>query len=125
MAASRLVVAVVDDEAEVCKALHRLLSASNFSVATFASGQAFLDSLPASRPDCLLLDLQMPNLSGHEVQCELARAGVRLPVVIITAYDEADSRARCLKAGATAYLLKPVDEQALLSAIAQAVGDAS
>jgi FixJ family two-component response regulator len=122
---SSLLIAVVDDEAAVRKAIARLLSASRLKVKTFASGQEFLDSLAASYPDCLVLDLHMPGLSGLDVQRQLARTGKRLPLVIITAYDESESRTQCLAAGAAAYLLKPLDDQALLDAIASAVRDCS
>ena len=114
-------VAVVDDEATVRKALGRLLSASGLAVETFATGQAFLDSLQLRQPDCLVLDLHMPGLTGFAVQRELARTAVRLPIVIITANDDADWRVQCLAAGAAEYLLKPLDGPALLDAITRAV----
>jgi FixJ family two-component response regulator len=118
-------IAVVDDEPSVRKALRRLLSASGHEVKTFASGQEFLEGFAAWRPDCLVLDLHMPGLSGLEVQKELARIGDSLPIVIITAFDDPESRAQCLAAGATAYLLKPFDDQALLDAIANAIESSS
>ena len=118
-----LLVALVDDEATVRKAIGRLLAASNMVVETFATGQEFLDSLSGRRPDCVVLDLHMPGLTGLAVQKELARAAIGLPVVIITAYDDAESRGQCLAAGAAAYLLKPLDGQTLLDAIARSVGN--
>lgn len=124
MAKSHPVVAVVDDEEPVRKALWRLLRAAGFAAETFASGRDFLDSLPARRPDCLILDLQMPGLTGLEVLRELARAGERLPAVVVTAHDEPQSQAQCLSAGAAAYLCKPLEARVLLDAIAAAVGDA-
>src|SRR5262245_19007606 len=117
-------VAVVDDEATVRKALRRLLAASGLAVETFASGQEFLDSLARQKPDCVILDLHMPGLTGLGVQRELARTGVRLPPVIITAYDDAEWRVQCLDAGAAHYLLKPLDGRTLLDAIATAVDKA-
>jgi FixJ family two-component response regulator len=118
-------VAVVDDEVSVRRALGRLLAASNLAVETFVSGQEFLDSLADHRPDCLILDLHMPGLTGLGVQRELACAGIRLPIVIITAYDGPELRAQCLAAGAAEYLLKPLDDQTLLEAIARAVAKPS
>lgn len=115
-------VAVVDDELSVRKALGRLLMASNIDVETFASGREFLDSLSSRRPDCVLLDLHMPGLSGLDVQRELTNGGIGVPVVIITAQDDAERRAGCLAAGAAAYLLKPLDERILLDAIGKAAG---
>jgi len=117
-----LLVALVDDEASVRKAIGRLLTAANMSVQAFATGQEFLDALPGRRPDCAVLDLHMPGLTGLAVQHALARAEIELPVVIITAYDETESREQCLAAGAAAYLLKPLDEKTLLDAIRRAVG---
>ncbi len=113
-------VAVVDDEPSVRKALGRLLTASNMDVETFASGQEFLDSLSSRHPDCVVLDLHMPELTGLDVQRGLARASVGVPIVIVTAHDDAERRTRCLAAGAAAYLLKPLDEHTLLDAIGKA-----
>ena len=118
-------VAVVDDDESVRKALRRLLVASNLSVETFGSGDEFLASLCAHSPDCLILDLHMPGLTGLELQMQIARLGLRIPIVIITAYDESDTQAKCLLAGAAAYLQKPLDGQVLLDAVANAVGDRS
>lgn len=116
-------IAVVDDDASVRKAIARLLVAFGLRAEAFASGQEFLASLASIQPACLVLDLHMPGLTGLDVQNELTRAGKRLPVVIITAYDEPEARAECLAAGAAAFLLKPIDDQVLLDAIAKAVGN--
>lgn len=110
-------VAIVDDDPGVLKALARLLRTHALSVATFESGQQFLASLPQSRPDCLILDLQMPEMDGLDVQLDLARRGIRIPTIIITAHDEAGIRERCRSAGAIAYLAKPVPQAALFAAI--------
>jgi FixJ family two-component response regulator len=120
----QLRVAVVDDEASVRKALRRLLCASGLAAETFASGQEFLEWRKNHRVDCVVLDLQMPGLTGLEVQQHLLRAGVRLPVVIITGHDEPTTHAQCLSAGAAAYLCKPLDDEVLLAAISQAVDNA-
>jgi FixJ family two-component response regulator len=119
--AETLLVAVVDDEPSVRKAIRRLLIASNLQVETFASGEEFLRSLCAHTPDCLILDLHMPGLTGLEIQRQIARLGVQLPVVVITAYDDAESHAQCLAAGAAAYLHKPLDDRVLLDAVTAAV----
>jgi FixJ family two-component response regulator len=102
----------------VRKALTRVLSASHISSKTYESGQQFLDSLASHKPDCVVLDLHMPGLSGHEVQNALKRADGSVPVIFITAFDDAEARKKCLASGACAYLLKPLDEQVLLNAIA-------
>lgn len=122
MIRQRPLIAVVDDEESVRKSLRRLLVASELDATVYASGQEFLDSLGGRQPDCLVLDLQMPGLTGLEVQRALARARVRFPTIIITAHDEPETRARCLAAGAVAYLCKPLHDELLLEAITTAVG---
>ena len=114
-------VAIVDDDSAVRKALARLLCASAIEARTFSSGREFLDSLPSGTPDCLIVDLQMPEMTGLELQLELARTGARLPTIIITAHNDAGLRERCLAAGAAAYLLKPLDEGTLISTIGATV----
>jgi FixJ family two-component response regulator len=81
------VIAVVDDEESVRKAMARVLQASKFDARGFESGGDFLKAWHFDRPDCLLLDLQMPGLSGMEVQQSLRMAGAQFPIVIITAHD--------------------------------------
>ena len=122
MIRQRPLIAVVDDEESVRKSLRRLLVASELDATVYASGQEFLDSLGARQPDCLVLDLQMPGLTGLEVQRALAGARVRFPTIIITAHDEPETRARCLAAGVVAYLCKPLHDELLLETIATAVG---
>ena len=119
MEANKLLISVVDDDAAVRKALRRLLSSVDMSVATFDSGQAFLESLAVQSPDCLILDMHMPSISGLEVLHELSRIGAGVPTIVITAYDERATE--CLTAGAQIYLRKPVDDHVLLSAIESAI----
>jgi len=114
-------VAIVDDEESIRKALKRLLRAANLEAESFSSGAAFLDSLATRRPDCLILDLHMPGMTGLHVLERLKQSGTHLPTIVITAYDEPESRTRCLVAGAAAYLRKPLDSRLLLDAIADAV----
>jgi len=115
-------VAVVDDEESIRKSLRRLFMAADLDAVVYASGQEFLDSLRGRRPDCLVLDLQMPGLTGLEVQRILIGAGVRFPTIIITGHDEPETRARCLAAGVAAYLCKPLHDEMLLEAIAEVMG---
>lgn len=110
-------IAVIDDEESVGKALVRLLEARGYAARAFTSGADFLRELPAYRPDCILLDLQMGELSGTDVQRTLNRAGEAIPVIILTAYDSPTSRAECLREGAIAYLRKPVEERLLREAL--------
>ena len=113
-------VAVVDDEELVRRALTRLLRSAGMAVRAFGSGQEFLAGRRAEPLDCLVLDLNMPGLTGLEVQRCLQQFGERLPTIIITAQDDPTIRAQCLAAGASACLCKPLDRQTLLDAIAQA-----
>jgi FixJ family two-component response regulator len=117
----RLVIAVVDDEEGVRKALRRLFLATNIDGRTFETGEAFLVSLATVRPDCVVLDLQMPGMTGLDILERLAASDAQLPAVVITAYDEPGSRERCLAAGASAYLRKPLDEHILLDTIEDAI----
>jgi FixJ family two-component response regulator len=114
-------IAVVDDDAAVRKAMVRLLRAAGFNPRGFGSGQEFLQSWLTDRPDCLVLDLQMPGLAGSEVQRTLRLAAAHLPTIVITAHDEPGTRAECMELGAIAYLLKPLDQQALLEALNRAL----
>jgi FixJ family two-component response regulator len=125
MVKARPRVAVVDDDESVRKALQRLLRASDLDADTFASAQDFLASLPhAPLPDCLVLDLQMPGTSGLDLQRRLVRTGPQIPTVAITGHDEPGMEARCLAAGARAYLRKPLEAGTLLAAIAAAIDPA-
>jgi FixJ family two-component response regulator len=114
-------VAVVDDEESVRRALGRLVRSAGFGVETFASGVEFMQSLQLHRPDCVVLDVRMPQVSGFEVQAALVRSGFDLPVLILTGDDSPESRERTLSQGARAYLRKPVDDATLIAAIRGAV----
>jgi FixJ family two-component response regulator len=116
-----LAIAVVDDEAPVRKALGRLLRASGFGVETFGSGEEFLDSLKMRHPDCAVLDLHLPGLSGLDIKQQLTRKNISMPCIVITGKDEVGNHERALACGVAAYLCKPVDEHLLLAAIAWAV----
>ena len=105
-------------------ALRRLLRSAGFVVETFESGAEFLESLSQHAPDCVVLDLHMPQVNGFAVQAELTSKGLRVPVVVITGHDDALSCERALAGGASAYLRKPVDDQTLLTAIASAIASA-
>jgi FixJ family two-component response regulator len=111
-------VAVVDDEEPVRKAIERLLRSAGMDVETFASGPEFLDVVCNRQPDCVVLDLHMPEMTGFEVQAKLAESNARLPVIIITGHHTSESHSRALAGGASAYLSKPVSEHVLLDAIA-------
>ena len=117
MGLQALLVAVVDDEPAVRCALERLLSSVGMRVEPYESGAAFLASLDDHQPDCVVLDLHMPGLSGFDVQQAVAHREHAVPIVVITGHDTPTARARAIGAGASSYLCKPVDDEALLSAI--------
>jgi FixJ family two-component response regulator len=121
MAVPGTLVSIVDDETAVRKALRRLCVASDLRAETFASGEKFIDSLASTCPDCVVLDLHMPGLSGLDVLHKLAVSSKRIPTIVITAHDEPGTHAQCLAAGAAEYLRKPVDGQIRLAAITRAL----
>ncbi len=114
-------IAVVDDDDSVRRALSRLLRCSNFDVLTFASGQEFINSLRGHRPDCVILDFQMPELTGGDVQCLLSLAEIQLPIIIMTAYDHPVMREECLRRGAVACIAKCDLQDHLIVTIAAAM----
>jgi FixJ family two-component response regulator len=122
---TRLLVAVVDDEEAIRIALRRLLRSASMNVETFSSGAEFLESMKQHEPDCVVLDLHMPQVNGFAVQARLAETGSQVPVVVVTGHDTSENRERALAGGAAAYLRKPVDDQALLEAIQQATNASS
>src|SRR5262245_38741562 len=118
-------IAVVDDDGAVRKALTRLLETSSYDVRAFEAAGDFIADLVHGVPVCALIDLQMPNMTGLELQHYLAGAGIDIPTIVITAHDEPGGRERCMAAGATAYLLKPLRKAVLMAAIDNAIGRAS
>jgi FixJ family two-component response regulator len=114
-------IAIVDDDAAVRKALMRLLKTSSYDVRTFGRASEFIADLAHGVPACALIDLQMPDMTGLELQQYLVGAGVKIPTIVITAHDEPGSRRRCIAAGAAAYLLKPLRKAALIAAIDAAI----
>jgi FixJ family two-component response regulator len=110
-------VAIVDDDASLRKALERLLQAHSYVTRTYESARAFIDSLRHDTPVCLVVDLQMPEMTGLDLQLQLLSDGIKIPTIVITAHDEGSARQRCEAAGALAYLLKPVQGATLIAAI--------
>jgi FixJ family two-component response regulator len=110
-------IAVLDDDEPVRKAVVRLLRAAGFSARSFASGGELLADWVAARPQCLVLDLQMPGTSGLDVQRSLRCAGEAVPTILMTASDESDLLDECMAAGACVCLKKPLEEEQLLAAL--------
>jgi FixJ family two-component response regulator len=116
-----LVIAIVDDDPSVLRALQRLLELNGYMVESFVSAQGFLDASTRCHPACLVLDVHL-NGSGFELQARLAAAGIKIPTIFITAHDDDATRRRIEASGAVAHFWKPVDRQALLDAIHRAIG---
>jgi len=110
-------IAIVDDDASVLKALARLLRARALRAKTYNSAQDFLVNLSEELPKCLIVDLQMPKMSGLDLLQHLTRERVQIPSIVITARDDHGLRESCKSAGAIAFLLKPIEYAALFSAI--------
>lgn len=114
-------IAVVDDDDSIRRALSRLLRACSFEVVEFPTGQAFIESLTDQRPVCVVLDYQMPGLTGGDVQRVLMLAEIHLPIIIMTAYDHSEIREECLGNGAVACLTKCDLQTHLIVAIEAAI----
>ena len=112
---------VVDDDDAIRTAVSRLLRASGYRVAAYASALDFLDERDTDGADCILLDINMPGMNGLELQRRLASDPHPLPVVFLTSQAEGRTRAAALAAGAAAFLVKPVERIALLAAIERAL----
>jgi FixJ family two-component response regulator len=114
---------VVDDEAPGRTALRRLLRLTEYDVAEFASGEAFLASLEARHPDCVVLDIHMPGLSGFDVQARLQAMHADVPVIFITASDDPDLDRLAREAGGRRLLRKPFSNDDLLATVGAALRD--
>ena len=114
-------VIIVDDDREVRQALRVLLESMQFSVEAFASARRFLNSFDASRPGCLLLDLQMPGVGGLQLLEQLGRESIHPPVIFLSAYGDAPTVVQAMKAGAVDFIEKPCHDQQLREAIQEAL----
>lgn len=112
---------LVDDEAELRKALTRLLQAEGYRVAAFGSAEEFLETKPATAGGCLVLDMAMPGISGLGLQQQLTGEGNTVPIIFLTGRSDIPMSVRALKAGATDFLTKPVDAAKLLPAVRAAL----
>ena len=111
------VVVVIDDDASVRSALKELFESVGLKVKLYASGSAFLEDRIPDATSCLVLDVRLPETSGLNVQEELARADVHLPIVFVTGHGDIPMAVRAMKAGAVDFLIKPLRSQDLLDAI--------
>lgn len=108
---------IVDDDRGVRQAVQDLVESVGLLAESFATSQEFLDRAPTAGPSCLVLDVRLPQMSGLDFQRKLARAGIRIPIIFITAHGDIPMSVRALKAGAVEFLAKPFRDQDLLDAI--------
>jgi FixJ family two-component response regulator len=121
MAEPTEIVFVVEDDASVRRALGALVRLAGLTVQTFPSAQEFLAFSRPDVPSCLVLDVQLPGLSGLDLQEELAKADVRIPIIFLTGHGDIPMTVRAMKAGALEFLTKPFDDEDLLEAIGVAI----
>lgn len=117
-------IAVVDDDLSVCRAVKRLIRSAGMEADTFTSGQEFIDLLegmPRLEVDCLVLDVQMPGMGGLDVQRRLETKEPHIPVIFITAHDDSDVRQRAMAAGAVAFLRKPFNDDLFIRTVEEAL----
>ncbi len=112
---------IVDDDTGTRESLKNLIRSAGLSAQTFSSAQEFLAAERPKAPGCLVLDVQLPGLSGLDLQQELAKAGVKIPIIFITGHGDISTSVRAIKAGAVEFLTKPVNREDLLRAIQQAI----
>lgn len=115
------VVFIIDDDSSVRRSLERLLKSVGLATESFASAKEFLHRGHWEEPGCLVLDVRMPEISGLDLQEQLAKVGICLPIIFISGHGTVPMSVRAMKAGAMDFLMKPFDEQDLLDAIQRAL----
>ncbi len=118
---SSATIAIVDDDPSVREGLSSLIRSAGLKVETFASAQEFLARPDDETPSCIVLDLQLPGLSGLDLQKRMAEAGLEIPIVFLTGHGNIPASVQAMKAGAVEFLTKPFDDEELLRAIQEAV----
>lgn len=121
MSAVDSVVYVVDDDVSSRQSLEFLVRASGYTVRAFSSSKEFLASPRPEMPACLVLDVRMPGLTGLELQEELAKMGVRIPIIFMTGHGDIPMSVQAMKAGAVEFLTKPFSDDSMLKAITLAI----
>lgn len=115
------VVFIVDDDVSVREALESLINWSGWQAECFASARSFLDHPRANAPCCLVLDVSMPGIDGLELQKLIAGERKDMPIIFVTGHGDIPMSVQAMKAGAVEFLTKPIDDEALLSAIRHAI----
>ncbi|RLE06227.1 MAG: DNA-binding response regulator [Bacteroidetes bacterium] len=121
MTISEAVVYIVDDDSLIRNSLAQLVKSVGLKAETFSSAQAFLDTELPDKPGCLVLDIRMSGLSGLDLQDELVKRGISIPIIFITGHGTVPMSVRAMKAGAVDFLQKPFEDQELLDIIHQAI----
>jgi FixJ family two-component response regulator len=116
------IVFVVDDDQSVREGIQSLLTSAGFSVDTFPTAEMFLNHPRPDRPACVILDVRMPGLSGLDLQRELTKIGVSIPIIFVTGHGNVRMTAQAMKAGAVEFLTKPFREQELIDAVRESIG---
>ncbi len=117
------IISVVDDDHSVRESLHGLLRSVGFSVQVFASAEEFLYSDHLNMTDCLILDVRMPGITGIELQRQLRARGCQIPIIFISAHADDETRNQALSNGAVAFLIKPLNEEMVLTALKTALNE--
>ena len=125
MSETQAPVYVVDDDLSMRESLARLIRSAGLKAETFASAKEFLVKARTKLPGCLLLDVKLPGLSGLDLQQELAKADVQIPIIFLTGYGDIPTSVRAMKSGALEFFTKPFDDEALLAAVRQAISRSS
>lgn len=112
---------IIDDDAKFRKSLARLIKSIGHDVELYSSAQTFLEREPYDGPSCLLLDVRMPGVTGPDLQGQLRERDISIPIVFLTAHGDTPTGVKAMKDGAVDFLLKPIEEQALLEAIDRAI----
>ena len=112
---------IIDDDVSVRESIHDLVESVSLRAESFATAQGFLSSERRDGPSCLVLDVRLPDTSGLDLQQELSRAGVRIPIIFITGHADIPMTVRAMKSGAVEFLTKPFREQDLLDVIHRAL----
>ncbi|MGZ8216964.1 response regulator transcription factor [Methylomagnum sp.] len=121
MAVNGLRVFIVDDDSAVCESLSTLLESEGFAVTAFPGATEFLDALKPSQQGCVILDINLPQISGLDLQAMLAERGIDLPIIFLTGFGDVPKATTGLKAGAVDFLEKPVDNDVLVDAVRKAL----
>ena len=117
MVKKKKLVYVIDDDKSVRRAFQLLFQSADFDVQAFSSAEEFLEGASLSDDSCIILDMRMPGMTGLDLQKELASRKIKIPVIVVSAYDDASIRGLAHEFGAVAFFKKPVDDQALIDAI--------